>query len=268
MARYEDYVKAQNEALDEEIHEASEAQEQRQVPEGVPESVLKRFDGKSQAEVLQSYAELEQAFSQQGNKMGELRKSFDEYVTLQSQQSEPAQEYEPVTADDLYDDPDNAVARVVQKQTGEKLKELEEELNKAKMQTRIAEFERKFPDARNIAASHEFAKWVQGSPYRARLAQQADSYDFDAAEELFGLYSDSTQSKDDSQKASRRDQQLRDASLESASPESAKLDDVFSRADIIQAKLQAKYGNSEAKVWLQKNAEAIAIAYEEGRVVD
>jgi hypothetical protein len=268
MARFEDYVKAQNEAIEEEIIEASEAQEERVRIEGVPDSVLNRFDGKDQAEVLRSYAELERAYSQQGNTMGELRKSFDEYVNLQSQTSEPEQVYEPVTADEMYEDPENAVARVVQKHTGDKLKELEEELNKAKMERKISEFDRKFPDAKQIAHSPEFAEWVQGSPFRQRLAQQADSYDFEAAEELFGLYNDSTQTVAASQEATKRDQQLREATLESASPESAKLDETFSRADIIQAKLSAKYGNAEAQTWLRKNGEAIAIAYEEGRVVD
>jgi hypothetical protein len=259
-------VKAQNESIEEEIVEASEAQEERISIEGVPDSVLDRFDGKTGAEVLKSYAELERAFSNQGNTMGELRKSFDEYVNLQS--VEPKQAYEPVTADEMYEDPENAVARVVQEQTGDKLKELEVELNKAKMERKISEFERKFPDARTTAHSTEFADWVKGSPYRQRLAQNADGYDFDAAEELFGLYSDSTQTAVSSNQERKREQQLRDATLESGSPEGAHIDETFSRADIIDAKLKAKYGYRDAQTWLKKNAEAIAIAYEEGRVVD
>lgn len=267
MARFEDYVKAQNESIEEEIVEAGAAQEERISIEGVPDSVLDRFDGKTGADVLKSYAELERAYSNQGNTMGELRKSFDEYVNLQSQ-SEPEQAYEPVTADDMYEDPENAVARVVQKQTGDKLKELEAELSKVKMDSKISDFARKFPDAQTTAHTQEFADWVKGSPYRQRLAQNADSYDFDAAEELFGLYNDSTQVVADSTSARKRDQQLRDASLESGSPAGAQLDETFSRADIIDAKLRSKYGERDAQVWLQKNAEAIAIAYEEGRVVD
>lgn len=268
MAQYKDYVKAQNDAIDEEIVEASEAQEERISIEGVPDSVLDRFDGKTGADVLKSYAELERAYSEQGNTMGALRKSFDEYVSLQSQPSEPTPAYEPVTADEMYEDPDNAVARVVQKQTGDKLKELEDELSKVRMDNKISDFARKFPDARTVAHSEEFAAWVKGSPYRQRLAQNADAYDFDAAEELFGLYNDSTQTVADNKQARKRDQQLRDASLESGSPEGAQLDDTFSRADIIDAKLRAKYGERDAQTWLRKNAEAIAIAYEEGRVVD
>lgn len=268
MARYEDYVKESNEAIEEEILDASEAQVERVSLEGVPDSVVDRFEGKSQQEVLQSYSELEKAFSTQGNKMGELRRSFDEYVNLQSQPSEPDPAYEPVTADDMYDDPDNAVARVVKEHTGDKLNALEKELAELRIGNKLSDFDRKFPDARKLATTDEFAQWVQASPYRQRLAQNADAYDFDAAEELFGLYSDSTQVTVDSQEATRRDQQLRDASLESAGPETARLDETFSRADIINAKLNAKYGQREAQVWLQKNAEAIAIAYEEGRVVD
>jgi hypothetical protein len=266
MASFKDYMKDGNEALDDEINQASSAQEER-VTIGIPESVISRFDGKSQEEVLRSYAQLERAYSQQGNKMGELRQSFDQYVTLQSK-SEPAPEYKPVTADDMYEDPENAVARVVERTTGDKLKELEVELGKVKTERRVSEFERKFPNAREIAESDDFAAWIHGSPYRARLAQNADRYDFEAAEELFSLYNDSTQSKVDTKATTKRNKQLRDASLESSSPESAKLDDVFSRSDIIDAKLAARRGVGDAQTWLKKHAEAIAIAYEEGRVVD
>jgi len=277
MARYEDYVKdaaeAQAEAdeaptgLDAEIQEAGDAQAERQLD--IPESVLKRFSDKSPEEILESYAHLEQAYSQQGNKMGELRKSFDDYIVLQSQTpSEPEPDPEPVSVDDLYDNPEAAISQVVERQTRDKLSALENELQAVRRERYIAEFERKHPEAHSTAQSPEFIEWVQGSPFRMRLAQQADAFDLDAADELFGLYKETTSVQSATAKNAQRQTDLRNASLESSSPESPQLDEVWSRSEIIDRKTRAKLGDNESKVWLQKNGAAINLAYGEGRVVD
>lgn len=271
MARYEDYVKeleqAQNDPLEQEIQEAA-ADTAERVELQVPESVLKRFEGKTQEEVLNSYYNLEQKLSEQGHKMGELRKNFDEYILLQSQPSEPEPELDPVSVDDLYDNPEAVISDVVERKTKDKLSKLEDELQAVRRERALAEFERNHPKARELAASPDFIDWVQGSPYRLRLAQQADSFDLDAAEELFGLYEDSTSAHSKAATAAQRDKQLREATLESSSPATPSLDEVWSRAEIIDRKLRAKLGDQDSQVWLRKNNEAIAIAYEEGRVVD
>lgn len=275
MARFEDYVKedeGQPEGIEAEIQEAGEAQAERATLD-VPESVLKRFEGKSQEDVLNSYAQLEQKFSEQGNKMGELRKSFDDYVVLQSQAPseptpEPAPAPEPVTVDDLYENPENAVARVVEAQTGDKLKALEEELQAVRQERAINQFDKAHPDARATVQTDEFAEWVQASPYRLRLAKQANAFDIEAANELFGLYDDSQGRRDDINEAAQREAALRDATLESSSPGTPTMEETFSRSDIINHKLRAKQGDSESQVWLSKNGAKINQAYQEGRVID
>lgn len=267
MAKYEDYVKPTEDGIETEIEQASEAQTERATT-AVPESVAKRFAGKSSEDIMNSYANLEQKLSEQGQKMGDLRKSFDDYVVLQSQPSEPEPAPEPVTADDLYEEPDNAIARVVQRETGDKLKELETELQAARRERAIATFERSHPEARETAQTAEFVEWVQASPYRVRLAGKADSYDLDAAEELFGLYGDSTQAHETVEQRVKRETDLRNASLETSGPEYSESEVQFSRAEVIDYKLRAKLGDREAQVWLTKNAEDIAIAYEEGNLID
>ena len=100
MAKYEDYVK--NDGLEGEIQEAAVATEERKL-EGVPESVVERFKDKGVEDVLKSYAELEKAYSKQGQKHGELRKSFDEFIALQSQVSSVAGS-EPDEEDAFFED--------------------------------------------------------------------------------------------------------------------------------------------------------------------
>ena len=268
MGVYEEYAKKHEEELEREIESAGEAQAERAKAD-VPESVLKRFDGKEKDEVLESYAELEKKFSQQGNDLGELRRSFDEYVILQSQvPDEPEPEYEPVTADELYEEPENAIARVVEKKSGDKLKELETQLQAVRTERRLAAFEAKFPEARATAKTEEFAEWLQASPYRARLAQQADNYDFEAAEELFGLYQESSGASAAAEAEVARRQQLKDATLESTGADVGEVQQKVSRREVLGAKIAAKQGNREAQHWLETNAAAIQQAYEGSTFID
>jgi hypothetical protein len=59
-----------------------------------------------------------------------------------------------------------------------------------------------------------------------------------------------------------------DASLEGPSATPVTSDEVFSRAELMLKRVQAKQGNRAAAEWMKQNAERIAIAYEEGRIVD
>lgn len=271
MAKYEDYVKTDE--IDGEIEQAAAATEERKL-EGVPESVISRFEGKDVEEVLRSYAELEKAYSKQGQKHGELRKSFDEFIALQSQasvaSSEPEPEAEPITADDLYEDPETAVSRIVDKATGNRIKKLEESLEQTVVEKRLNRLNEQFGNWQETVASEEFSEWIQEKPYRAKLAQQANAFDFDAAEEILGMYADLRGAKQEASQDEEvsRQKALEDAQLETATPEAPVSDEVISRTFIIQTKLAAKQGNQEARAWLASNKGEIERAYAEGRVVD
>lgn len=262
MARFEDYVK-KDDQIEQEIEQAAEETEERRAT--VPDSVVRRFEGKSLEDVMESYANLERRFSEQGNKMGELRKSFDDYILLQSQRSEPEPvQDEPVTSNDLYDDPETAISKVVERKTKDKLSELEEQLKGLRLERSRAQLE-KTHNVQEILSDPNFIDWVKAKPFRVRLAQQADQYDFEAADELFSLYEDHLGAR---KTKSQRRREVAAASLETGSAEQTKLDETISRSDIIDAKIAAKRGNRQAEEWLKANSAKIAAAYGEGRVVD
>lgn len=273
MAKYEEYVKESG--LEDEIQEAAAATEERKL-EGVPDSVVERFKDKNVEDVLKSYAELEKAYSQQGQKHGELRKSFDEFITLQSQTasvagSEPTEEEEPITVDDLYEDPAEVVSRVVKKETGKRLDQIEQSLQTQQVQVKINALSEKYPDWQDTVSSEEFKAWALAKPYRQQMVARADQFDFEAAEEVLSMYADLHAKEADTaaQDAEReRQKALADATMESSSAESAASDEVVSRQVVIDAKLAAKRGNAEARNWLAANAAAIQQAYAEGRVTD
>src|SRR5690606_5516184 len=120
----------------------------------------------------------------------------------------------------------------------------------------------------DTARDPEFLNWISESPYRQRLAAAADPYDFDAAEDLFGMYDDRRARTKEVEKANRRRKKLADAALESSGPSVPDHEETFSRRNLLQARVAAKKGNKDARQWLADNQQAIALAYAEGRITD
>jgi hypothetical protein len=266
MAKFQDYVK--KDEIEDEITEAGANAEDRNSGES---SLPERFQGKTPEEIAASYVELEKAYSQQGNKLGEMRQTMDQYISnlqsdTQTTSSEEADET-PVTIDDLYEDTEGAITRAAEKAVGNRVEALEAELANARLQTRIEVLDNKYGDWRSEVQRPEFLEWVQESPYRVRVAQAADQFDMDAAEELLGMYGD-RKATTDLQAEVKRDSQLRDASLESSSAEAPARETRYSRSDVMDKRIRAQHGDSSAQSWLKANAEGIALAYEEKTLTD
>lgn len=270
MAKYEDYVKRQQgDALEGEINEAGEQSNQRQGE--LPE----RFRNKSREEIAESFVQLEEKFNSRNDTIGSLRRQVDELVALETvRQAQPVQEEEvtPVTVDDIYENPEEAISKVVERTSSKKIEDLERQVAQSNQALALREFESKHPGWREDAMSEEFQAWVNASGYRQRLREQADKYDFDAANDLFEMYYDSQSGSDgnhgSAEEAARREKQLQDAELESGGAEAYDLEPKFSRQDIIQKKIEAHRGDAEAISWIKANQDAIAIAYETGNIVD
>lgn len=286
MANYEDYVKNLEGELENEIADAQDQQAHRE--EEAPEAengfeVPERFKGKSPEEIARSYAELEKAYSRQGNDLGEMRKTLDEYIRLQSGVEASSNntssndnhtnpnyteaDDKQVSVDDLYEDTEGSISRVVEKSAGSRIKNLEQEIAKARIERELETFEQEFPGWKDEVSTPEFSNWLAESPFRQRLAQAADGYDMDAARDLFSLYNEH-KNISQSRRKSKANEQLDHASLESGGPEASEQPQKFSRRALMDKRIMAKRGDDDAAQWLIDNAESIAIAYEEGRVTD
>lgn len=267
MAKFSDYVK-KDEELEQEISEAAEQAGDRQSGES---SIPERFRGKSAEEIAASYAELEKAYSRQGNDLGKMRQAMDEFLALQSSGSKsdstPDESAKPVTLDDLYEDTDAAIARAVEKHAGNRVKALEAELARAKLETRVSSLDEKYPGWKEKVQEPEFQNWVLESSYRTRLAQAADGWDLDAAEDLLGLYNEA-KGINSAARTAKREKNLRDASLESGASAVPPTEQKFSRTELTKLRTQALRGDPDAQAYLSANAEAIAIAYESGNITN
>jgi hypothetical protein len=270
MAKYSDYVK--DDISDEIVDAVDQSQVRREeAPAGfrMPE----RFVGKSPEEIAQAYVESETLRGRQvnelSNELGTMRKNVADMTDLQSQLSRPPEvEDTPVTVDDIYEDAEKAISRVVNKSASGRIEALETELRESRTMTKVSELNSDYPGWQETAQTPEFLNWVAESSYRTRLAKAADAYDFDAADTLFGIYGDlkgTTQSKAD---AELRSQQLKDATLESSTASSPETAETFSLENLTNARIAAKKGNPSARKWLSTNGDAIRKAYEEGHITD
>ena len=266
MANYEEYAEKHLDPLQEEITDAQEQAEHREENAGT--ELPERFRDKTPEEIAASYVELERKFSQQGNDLGVLRQTVDKFMELQSTQEldEPTPEADPVTVDDIYEDPEAAIRKVVQKETAtaqDKIAELEAQLQIERYNAQLDTLDGKYEGWRDVASSEEFRAWVHEQPYRMRMAQMAEAQDITAADGLMGLWYDSK-----GQAGAQRQADLRNASLESGGPVQPEMVETFSRAELMNHRVAAKMGDTESIAFLKSNAEAIAIAYEEGHITD
>lgn len=288
MARYEDYIKEESDRheplrdpegrftkADSLIDEIEEAAKQQEVREENDSAIPDRFKGKTAEEIAQSYVELERLNSRQAQDLGDMRKQVDSLLELQtslaSRQPESTPE-EPVTMEDLYDDPEKAISRIVQKTTKtdlKKVEDLEEQLAATRYERAFQQFETAHPDWQEIGQSTEFRSWVLSTPYRQRLAGAADRGDLSAADDLLSMYKDVTVKAQKDEAENARKTALKAASLESTD-NSGTVDstETFSRRKLLELQIRAKRGDYDAQRWLSENDARIQQAYLDHRVVD
>lgn len=261
---YNDYQR--NNGINQEIADARANQRQRDAKgRFVPE----RFKGKDINDVIKSYEQLEKLNSRQAQDLGAMRRQVDTLMEAQLRQSSPAQApSKPVSVDDLYEDADGVLRRVVKETTSNEINELKDELKQIRLEKKMVELESKFPGWQQKVQDPDFLTWVQDSPYRVRVVQAADQGDFDAAEEILGMYYETSTQANAEYEERVATQQLHDAMLESGGPAPTELVDTYSRVDLMEKRLAAKNGDRVAERWLQAHSDSIAQAYAEGRIVD
>jgi len=271
MASFKDYVN-QDSGLESEITEAAKEKQARDAQTGrfVPE----RFKDKDITDVIQSYEELEKLNSRQAQDLGNMRSQVDELMRFKAESNSPAEVVaKPLTVDDIYENPDEAVRRVAKETLSSEVTELRNTITEIRQKQIVDEMEAKYPNWLEVSQSDEFSTWVRETPYREHMVKAVrESSDLAAAQELLGMYYDQNppgkaKAEDEQRKAVVKEQ-VRNATLESGGPSPVELEDTYSRNDLLDARLAAKAGDLKAERWLTANSGKIAAAYAEGRIVD
>ena len=237
--------------------------EVKQEPE-VPE----KYRGKSLEDIVKMHQESEKLIGRQAQEVGESRKLLDQYI---KQQLEAKHDTQPSKAQEIdwFEDPAKAVNQAVE--NNPILKQLQEQQAQQAQVVAQQTIEKAHPDYLDVAASEDFAQWVQGSKIRMGLYAKASNFDVDSAMELLETYkslrsiktqkAEQTKAADETLK--KADEASRSKALKTASVQQGGTGEsskpIYRRADLIRLRMQ------DPKRY-EDMADDILAAYNEGRV--
>ena len=256
----------QEEPVQEQVNETLEALaveeevEQEEIQEPEAQELPKKFQGKSSTEIAEAYENLEKELGRKGQEIGELRKLTDSYLQSQiSTQDQTTTTSEPA---DFYDNPEQAVRQIIDNHP--RFKEMKEQNEKQTASLTAQQLEKAHPDFQEVIGDGGFQEWINGSKVRQRLYKEADSYDFDAANELLTTWKErqmisKTKEVNESKKTKRDTAIKTGEGVSRASGESTAGKKIYRRADLIRLK------QTDPKRY-QSLEDEIYEAYAEGRV--
>jgi hypothetical protein len=202
-------------------------------PTPIEEDLDPRYRDKSVSDVAKMHQEAMNLSARQGNELGELRKTFDEYLKV-NLKKEP--DPEPAEDIDFFSDPEQAVARAIDSHP--KIRQAEQATAQMAQINALNSLQSKHPDLKDILTDENFQTWAQGSPMRSRLFRQADqNYDSEAADEILSLWKERKQFAQQTQQVETnvRKQQAKQASTGSVRGSGEKPSrKVYRRADLIK----------------------------------
>ena len=175
--------------FDDEVSEFDAVQEtanEQPVPKN--ESVLDDLDipeqyrGKGIKDLVKIVAEKESMIGRQAQEVGEVRRLADEL--LKAQLTKKPEEAKPEI--DFFENPQEAIRNAID--NSPKVKAAEEYAVMARKQMAMQSLTAKHPDYQSLVQDNEFNAWVQSSKVRQKLMDDANNYDFDAADELLGTF--------------------------------------------------------------------------------
>jgi len=265
MAKYEDYVVPNADGIDEQITDAAKQQEARQRD---PETGQFISDPAATPNVdwEQRYTELEKLNSRQAQTLGEYRHTIDEFISgpTPAITPEPLPSPSPITVDELYEDPNAAVAKAVDNHpVVQEARALREQLETDQRNKSAKEFQGKHPKFQELVVTPEFQNWVVEDETRKDLMRRAHQYDFSAADALFTLYE-----MEKGLTQVRAQQDIQQAELVSSSGEMVKEPPRYSRQEYINKLKRARQGDLECDEWVKANAANYRMALQSGNVRD
>ncbi len=159
-----------------------------------------KFQGKTAEQLVEMYQNLESTNGRMANEIGHLRKFTDSALGFAREAVKPANQVQApkpqVTSEDLLANPHETVTNLAKQVADDRVLATERRTANLEAQLAVDRFARKYPDFEQTMGDTGFQEWISGSAYRQKLAgAAAQRGDFDAADELFGLYNASKAEK-------------------------------------------------------------------------
>ena len=242
----------------EDIQETAEVESKPEEQQEPVSEVPDKYQGKSIDEIVQMNKEAEKLVGRQSSEVGELRKIVDDFIKTKADEANTSPN-QAATEVDFFEDPKTAVSNAISNST--EIKQMQELIAKQRQSEVLTLLSQKHPDYMQVIEDPAFSEWVKGSNVRIELLQRADSYDFDAADELLNFWKDRKEFVSKAQSVNDKDSDMQRKAATtggkgSGEPSSRK---IYRRTDIVNL-----IRDNPEKYYA--NIDEIQKAYEEGRV--
>lgn len=207
-----------------------------------------RYKDKPREDLIEMHVNLEKVLTRQGNELGQLRKIVDTQsqllnkVTAPNTQTEPVKELK-VSAEALLNDPVNSVNKVLEQnptvQAGN------QRLNQLELQIAEQRFSQTNPTYKQDVSDPEFQSWVLASKIRSKLLGSLNSYNFEAGNELWELWTEHKGAKIASETA--RQARVGAVSVTKSVAGEPQGKSIYSRAKLMELHMKAINGDPVAK---------------------
>ena len=176
-----------NEVIKTQEPEAEEPEEEEKSEEPVYE-LPEKYRDKELRDIVDMHRNAEKRMGQLQNELNEYKKLSEQ---LGKQELDPTPQVETqstkIDVDSLLENPEEALNGILANHPV--LKQVQEQAAQQQQAVVQEQFIAKYPNATETVASPHFQEWVNSSPVRQRLFQQADqNYDLELAGELMDTY--------------------------------------------------------------------------------
>lgn len=254
MAEIQDEIEEQGEleTVENQIQQETQEQSKPELPE--------KYRGKTLEDIVKMHQEAEKMVGRQAQEVGEVRRLADEL--LRSQLSKPVEKEKPKEID-FFENPQEAIRQAID--NSPKVQAAEQYAVQAQRQQALQTLANKHADYQQVVKEDEFNNWIKSSQIRTQLFQQADNYDFNAADELISTYKQlkAVKQQQTTQAVSEVEKKARDKTMQAASVDTGGSGEssrkVYSRATLL-------YKRIHDPAWIEAHQDEISQAYREGRV--
>ena len=219
-----------------------------------------KYRGKSAKEIAEMHQQAERLIGKQGSEVGELRKVVDDFISTQTLKESQTREA-PVSTEEFYDNPTQNVDKRIDGHPA--IKEAQKAAKDMKRTATLTRLNAEYPDLEETVQDPNFAEWIKSSRVRSELYNRAEvEFDYDAAKELLGNWSDKKERVAKVAETSKIDKsnQLKAASIGSKGNNEPVSKKKYRRSDIIKL-MQTDPDKYDAL------SDEIMLAYQEGRVI-
>ena len=226
-----------------------------------------KFKGKQLEDVIESYVNLEKEYGSKASEVGELRKLTDQILQNQVASQSATAQADPnvghgneIGFDDFIEQPEVAIDKALERNP--RLQRLEESLAQRDHEIARQALLSRHEDADQVVQSPEFLKWVQESPGRQRMLQDAHIHnDAAVASDLIDVFKTTKQVAREeavTERGAKATSDLKKATTETGSVP-AKTKKIFKRTELIHLKV------TDPRRY-EAMQDEIHAAYAEGRV--